>query len=466
MKGFFLELYNKFMKYRDILIIVLVGVGVFFFVQKGQAVKQLSPDQLWQDKWKEMVPPPQPVGDGTEGETKVNPLNAPSHASDIFKQIPIKAIEPISSNPIWTPANEYDQLRQRLEALKKDYQDAIAAGDPKTSREKLVQYCKDDPKGRIIKDWQTPPQTLLTNLVCEQTNQNLVVAMESARTAGQAATSGDQTNLMKAMEDLGQGYTNLKKAVDEATANPDCASQSQGAEGRLSEAQNLLASLGESRENLNQKLLRQEYDSLMADGGGIDTNSDPSAVAGVLERIRKFRDLYKQLDPNNTILDQARLDRLQEVQTKVESGKDTRITQVRQNIQGLAGTEKLQENRQVLEQILAQFDTLEKLGDPKATADKREYDGYIQKLEAIAIVQEINGLLATGEKEMESLKAQLEAKQDTTEAVKKVTEVVDKVEELRKKPSVRRAPGGPEVNKRWTTFSSEWKRIRQKLRQE
>lgn len=450
------------MKYRDFLLVILVGLGVFFFVQRGQAVKHLNPDQIWQDKWKDIVPPAPAADPNAEG-VKKNPLNAPSHAADIFKQVQLKDIEAISSNPIWTRAADYTELKTRLEALKKDYQDAIAAGDAKTARDKLNQYCKDDPKGRIIQ-WPSPPQTILNNLVCEQTTQVLLAAVDAAEGAAQTAASPDQADLMKGLENLNKAYTGLKQAIDEATTASDCTELSNGGDSRLSEARTLLESLGQTRESMNQRLIRQEYESLMQDGSGINDQSDAAAVATVLQRIRDFRELVKQLDPEGTILDQARIDRLHETQTKVESGKDARITQVRQNITNLTATEKFQENRGTLDQILKEFDTLEKLGDPKAASDRREYDGYVQKLEAVEIVGQMNGILDSVEKDIEEIKKKIDAKEDTTELVKKVTENMDSLDELRKKPSVRRAPGGPEASKRWTTVSNDWKRVRQKMR--
>lgn len=462
MKTYLLDIWNKFMKYRDYLLVILVGLGVFFFVQRGQAVKQLNPDQIWQDKWKDIVPATPPADPAAEG-VKKNPLNAPSHAADIFKQVQIKDIEAISSNPIWTRAGDYTELKTRLEALKKDYQDAITAGDAKTARDKLTQYCKDDPKGRIIQ-WPSTPQTILNNLVCEQTTQVLLAGVDAAKSAAQAAAAPDQSDLMKGLDSLNKAYNSLKQAIDEASLVSECAELSQGGDSRLSEAKTLLESLGQTRENMNLRMIRQEYESLMQAGSGINEQSDAAAVASVLQRMRDFRELIKQLDPDGTILDQARLDRLQEIQTKVESGKESRITQVRQNITNLTTTEKFQENREVLDQILKEFDTLEKLGDPKAAGDRREYDGYVQKLEAAEIVTQMNGILDAVEKDIEEIKKKIEAKEDTAELVKKVTDNMDQLDEMRKKPSVRRAPGGPEANKRWTAASNDWKRVRQKMR--
>src|SRR3990172_9868732 len=167
MKTYLLGILKKLSRWRDILLLALVAAGVFFFVQKGQAVKELNPDEIWQTIWIDNVPPSRTDLNNVEETPEKRPLIAPRHASDIFKEVPLKEIEAISSNPIWTPAGDYTQLRARLEALKKDYQDAINAGDPKTAREKLTQYCKDDPQGRIV-EWPNPPQTILTSLVCEQ----------------------------------------------------------------------------------------------------------------------------------------------------------------------------------------------------------------------------------------------------------------------------------------------------------
>jgi hypothetical protein len=469
MKTFFLDFMKKLSRWRDILLVLLVAAGAFFFVQKGQAVKLLDPDEIWQKIWIEQVPPqPEPEDQlGPDGQpVPKKALNAPSHASDIFKVVPLKDIEAISSNPIWTPAGDYTQLRARLESLKKDYQDATTAGDTKTAREKLVQYCKDDPAGRILQ-WPNPPQTILTNLVCEQNTQDLSAAIEAARTANQSISSGDQNaDLVKTLDSLGQAHAALKQAVDTASANPECITQAQGTEARLADAKSLLDSIGQARDGISERLVKQEFDTIIRDGGAVTDQTDAAAVAQLLERIRKFRDLQKSLDATNTIIDQPKLDRLQEVQTKVESGKDARITAVRQQIQTLAGTENLQENRDILNQILGLFDTLEKLGDPKANSDRRQYDGYIQKIEAASTVQEINTLLDEAEKDLATLKTQIEAKQDSTELVKKLTDSLDKLDTLRKKPSVRRAPGGTEAGRRATTVLNEWKRVRQKLRQE
>lgn len=466
MKTFFLDLMKKLSIWRDVLLVVLLAVAAFLFAQKGQAVNKQDPDEIWQNIWKEQVDPvPEPTQAVDEqGNPIVQPaLNAPSHASDLFKVIPLKDIESISSNPIWTPAAEYTDLRVRLEQLKKDYQDATTAGDTKTAREKLTQYCKDDPAGRILQ-WTNPPQTLLNNLVAEQNTQELSAAIESAKNANQAASSGDQADLLKTQEALGTAFTALKQAIDTATANPEFLNQAQGAEARLSEAKSLLDSIGQARDGISERLVRQEYDTIIRDGGAVNDQTDAAAVATLLERIRKFRELQKSLDPNSTIIDQPKMDRLQEIQTKVESGKETRITAVRQEIETLAATEKLQENREVLTKILGLIDTLEKLGDPKAASDRRPYEGYMQKLDAASTVQEINTLLDEAEKDMATLKTQMEANQDTTELVKKLTESLDKLDVLRKKPSVRRAPGGAEAGRRATTVSNEWKRVRQKLR--
>ncbi len=468
MKTFFTDLMNKMSRWRDLLLILLVAAGIFFFVQKGQAVKMLDPDEIWKNIWKEQGQSYQPEnpGFGPDGEPIVKKaLIAPSHPSDIFKFVPLKDIEAISSNPIWTPAGDYTQLRARLEALKKDYQDATTSGDAKTAREKLTQYCRDDPAGRIL-EWQTPPQTILNNLICDQNTQDLSAAIETARNANQTSPSSDQTtDLFRTQEALGQTYAALKQAIDTASANPECINLTQGAAERLNEAKNLLSSIGQARDSVSERLVRQEFDAIIRDGAAVNDQTDAASVAQLLDRIRKFRELQKTLDPANTIIDQPKLERLQEAQTKVESGKDARITAVRQKIDTLAGTEKLQENREVLNEILELFNTLEKLGDPKANADRRQYDGYIQKIEAAAIVQEINTLLDESEKDLAALKTQMEAKQDTTELVKKLTESMDKLDTLRKKPSVRRAPGGTEAGKRFNTVSNEWKRVRQKLRQ-
>ena len=467
MKTFFLDLMKKLARWRDIILVLLVAAGAFFFAQKGQAVKLLNPDEIWQKIWIEQVPDTPVTPElGEDGQPIVKPpLNAPSHASDIFIQVPIKEIEAISTNPIWTPAGDYTELRARLESLKKDYQDATTAGDAKTAREKLIQYCKDDPAGRILQ-WPNPPQTILNNLICEQNTQDLSAAIESARNASQSASAGDQnTDLLKTLDVLGQAHASLKLALDTSSANPECLTLTQGAEARMTEAKSLLDTIGQAKDSISEKLVRQDFDSIIRDGGSVTEQTEVGTVAELLERIRKFRDLQKSLDSTNTIIDPPKMERLQEIQTKIESGKDARITAVRQNIETLAGTEKFQENREVLNQILDLFDKLEKLGDTKATSDRRPYDGYIQKIEAASIVQEINTLLDETEKDLASLKTQMEAKQDTTELVKKLTESMDKLDTLRKKPSVRRAPGGNEAGRRFTTVSNEWKRVRQKLRQ-
>ncbi len=467
MKTFFLDLMKKLSRWRDIVLVLLVAAGAFFFAQKGQAVKMLNPDEIWQNIWKEqvqeMVVNPDLDENGNPIEKKA--LTAPSHASDIFKPVQLKEIEAISTNPIWTPAGDYTELRARLESLKKDYQDATTAGDTKTAREKLIQYCKDDPAGRILQ-WPNPPQTILNNLICEQNTQDLSAAIESARNANQSASSGDQSaDLNKSLDILTQAHSSLKQALDTASKNPECLNIAQGAEARMTEAKSLLDAIGQAKDSISERLVRQDFDSIIRDGGSVTEQTEVGTVAELLGRIRKFRDLQKTLDPNNTIIDPPKMERLQEIQTKVESGKDARIAAVRQNIETLAGTEKFQENREILNQILGLFDNLEKLGDPKASSDRRPYDGYIQKIEAASIVQEINTLLDEAEKDLATLKTQMEAKQDTTELVKKLTESMDKLDTLRKKPSVRRAPGGNEAGRRFTTVSNEWKRVRQKLRQ-
>ncbi len=468
MKTFFFDLMKKLSIWRDILLILLVAAGAFFFVQKGQAVKLLNPDEIWQNIWKEQVQAPieTPELDANGNPIIKKALNAPSHASDIFKNVSLKDIENISNSPIWTPAGDYNDLRARLGALKKDYQDATTAGDAKTAREKLIQYCKDDPAGKIL-EWTNPPQTILTNLICEQNTQDLSTAIEAAKTASQAISTGDpNTDLFKSLDALGQAYSSLKQSIDTASANPECTTLAQGTESRLSEAKNLLDTIGQSRDSISEKLVRQEYDALMRDGGAVNDQTEAATVAQLLERIRKFRDLQKSLDSNSTIIDQPKLDRLQEIQTKIESGKDARIAAVRTKIDELAKTEKLQENLGVLNQIKELWNTLESLGDPKANSDRRQYDGYILKLEAASTVQEMNTMMDEAEKDLATLKTQMEAKQDTTEIVKKLTESMDKLDTLRKKPSVRRAPGGTEAGRRASKVSNEWTQIRKKLRQE
>ena len=470
MKTFFLDLMKKLSIWRDLLLILLVAAGAFFFVQKGQAVKLLNPDSIWQDIWKEQVqqtPSTMPEVDADGNPIVKKALTAPAHAADIFKPVPLKDIEAISNSPIWTPAGDYNDLRARLGQLKKDYQDATTAGDAKTAREKLVLYCKDDPAGKIL-EWPNPlTQATLTNLICEQNTQDLSAAIETAKTASQAVSSGDQNaDLYKTQESLGQAFTALKQSIDNASANPECATLAQGAEARLSEAKTLLDTIGQSRDGINQKLVRQEFDAIIRDGGAVTDQTDAAIVAQLLERIRKFRDLQKSLDTNNAIIDQPKLDRLQEVQTKIESGKETRITSVRKNIEALAGTDKIQENREVLNQIMDLYKILESLGDPKASSDKRQYDGYLQKLDATSTVQEMGTLMDEAEKDLATLKTQMEAKQDTTEIVKKLTESMDKLDTLRKKPSVRRAPGGTEAGRRASKISNEWGQYRKKLRQE
>jgi hypothetical protein len=456
MKTFLEKFLKKFSQFRDWLLVALVIGGIFFFMQKSQAVKEMNPTEIWQQKYGNVVKPVPQVVPGDPNTKPVGPLG-PASSADIFKQIQVKDIEAISVNPVFTPAVEYNRLKVRLEGLKKDYQDAIAGGEPKNAIEKLSQYCKDDPKGRIL-EWPNPPQIILSNLICEEGSQSLISAIESAKTANQSSSAaGDSTNLYQTIESLAQAYSSLKRAVDDVEANPECAETSQGRESHLSEAKTLLETLRQGRENLNQKLVRQDYDAVMRDGAAVDAKSTAESVAELIQKIRSFRDLLKRFDPDGTILNQAQLDRLQEIQTRVENGKEARVAQVRQKIGALTAVTGYEEDRQALEGILKMFDTLKMLEDPKADSDRREYEGMLMKLDAAATVDETNKLLEGIESEIEKIKHLVESNGDYRPSVKTVTDALGKVDDLYKKPGVKKAskdlgPRIQRVKKNWTAL--------------
>ncbi|MCG3198773.1 MAG: hypothetical protein HUU16_01630 [Candidatus Omnitrophica bacterium] len=466
MKSALEKLLKQFSKYRDWLLVLLAVGGIFFFMNKGQAIKEQDPEEIWQNKWKEVVRAPVDPGmPGQGGGGQGNSLNSPTNAAEIFRQVQVKDLDPISANPIFTEAGNYKLLKDRLSGLKKDYQDAIAAGDPKTAIKKLEEYCKDDSKGRIL-DWPSPPSEILANLICEDSSQALGAAIDGARSTSESASRTDQTDLYQSIEALNQAHISLTRAVENAAANPQCANENKSIESKLAEGRSLLDSLAQSRLNLNQTLIRREYDSLVRDGGQLDSQAPAETVAGILQRLRAFKDLLTQLDPDSTILEQAQRDRVQELQTKLEGDRESRINQVRQRISALAAVEGYQDKREALEEILKNFDTLQMLEDPKAAADRREYEGFLLKIRAAEGVAEIAKMLDSVDAEIEKLARLDDSSQEYKDTVQRIVETIEKVNDMvRTNKGIRQARAAyGEAMKRLKEHQNRLKQLRLKLK--
>jgi tetrahydromethanopterin S-methyltransferase subunit G len=461
MKTYLDAFLKKFSQSRDALLVLLVIGGIFFFMQKSQAVKEQNPDMVWQDKWGQTVRPP--VTDPGQGEAGATTGGVAS-AAEIFRTVQFKDIESMSTRPVFQSGEEYNRLRIRLEALKKDYTDAQSSGETRNAIEKLSQYCKDDPKGTIL-DWPTPPQIILTNLICEQTSQSLSSAIDSAK--GVSQTTAGEGELYQGIESLDKAHVELKRAIDEASANPECTADPKG-ESRVVEAKSLLDSLGQAKTDLHAKLLQQEYNNLTRDGGALDAKSTAESVAELVQRLRNFRDLQSKLDPNGSIVNQTQVDRLQEIQTKIESGKEARMAQVRQRIGALTAIQGYEANSAALQEILKMFDTLKMLEDPKADSDRKEFEGYQQKIEAAAILEEMGKMLDTAEMELEKIPKMVTDNEDYRASAKAVSEALDHVDEMRKKPGVKRANQAAyrEVYGRFQKLGAKWKQLKPKLRLE
>lgn len=459
MKPFLNKFLKKFSQLRDWLLVALAIGGIFFFMQKGQAIREQDPIGVWQDKYEQIIGPA-PMADpsmmGGEGASQ-----AGGAVTDIFKPVQLGEIEAVSTNPFFTPAEEYNRLRQRLEALRKDYTEAIAQGDPRVAIEKLTQYVKDDPKGRIL-EWPNPPSTILANLVCEETSKALAQAIEEARTV---STTLSQDNLTQLIEQLGQILESLNRAIAEAEANTHC-TDGGTAESRITEAKDFSQNLQTDKNNLHVRLLTQDFDALVRDGGSIDANTPAETVAELAQRVRTFRDLATSLDPGNEIVNEQKQERLKEIEARVEAQKEARVAQVRQRIGALSAVEGYETNKEALDEILKNYDILEMLGDTRAATDRRTFEGHLSKLEAAQTVAEIGKLLDSIEAGIEQIDKMATANEDYSEALKGVEDTFAKVEEMGRKPLVRRAPGIRDQTNRLNKLKRLWVQRKGRLRQE
>ena len=443
MKSKLQKILKLFSHYRDWVLILLGVAGVVFFLQKSQAIEKQNPEDLWKKKYGEINTTfdALPGGEGMQGgmgmgmgmgmgeapqpETPAqNPEPIEDDTGEIFPNVGINDIDSISLKPIFTKADDYTALRIRMEKLREEYSQATEEGDTATAVEILIQYCRDDPKGTIT-SWETEPQQVLQNLVCEEITNSLAASVAEARAVREQLSQLEQGDPVQALEKVDLSLARLNHALVDAENNPDC-------DARQDDAKDLTETFLLERQGLNTRLVQLEYADLIMNMGDIDPDASAETVAQAVQKLRSFRQLLADRDAEKTILNQSQLDRLDELEKKVESSKESRITQVRQSIATLTAEVGYEENKESLEQILRKFDVLIILDDPKAPQERKKYEGLLKSLVAAETVAKMAGMLDDLETNLDRLEEALQDGINPREIQKTVTDTFLALESSKK----------------------------------
>jgi hypothetical protein len=454
MKPFLDKIVKTFLKYRDWLVVAILVGGIVFFVQKTQGVKEQDPGALWQIRYGEQVRPPEPqpipgdianTGDPAApppGDPTASPPDRPMGdpgSTDLFAEMDLDEISSISYNPIFTPAENYADLVGRLKQLRTDFQDAQDKGDIKTAISKLEAYEALDPHGVLLDGWTTAPAQMLKNLVCSELINSIESALSSAKEARAQANSTAQAEPYKALDMIQKAFTSVDRCLQDVDKNAQCLEDPRISDGeRVTSLRQMREQIEEEQKALNQKLIRQEYDAVVQQAGAIGADAGAEQVAKVIKAIQEFRTLVER--QGEGVLNQTQIDRLSDIQSKVEGNKESLVSQVEQQIDQIAQDPNAATDLDKINDILRQFDILKLLGEPesKIAQKRREWENSAHQLEAVAQAEEMQTVLDEISTKMDQLDTLLAAREDTTDLFAKIGADFTRLEAIKKNTKLKR----------------------------
>lgn len=381
-----------------------------------------------------------------------------------FSPPPIDEIEPVSYNPIFTPAGNFSQLLKTLTTLRNDYQEAVKNGSVPLAIEKLTLYVRDDPKGKLL-EWPTPPEELLKNHVCAELARALTEASKLGEAALSEAASQSAADPMEVIQNLDAAISQIERTIQDGEKNAACFEGGESSSAQVESLKQTRDRLVAAREDANRKLVLQRYEEVAQKVSAVGSDSDPEVVSTAIQSLTQFERILEER--NNDYLTQGQLDRLKELQAGLEGKKEDIVKRVRQEAARLAADETVSKDAEKIKEILRLYDVLDVLKVPETdlARERRKWESTLSKLEAGESVREIRDKLREVRTALEKAEEDLAGGRVPQDALTVINDRMAEVQGIQKRSKeIRGVPGYGEISKEFNELRSAMTKLEARVR--